>query len=98
MPTNKVEYIMKKLLLILCVILVCACNSPEYKGIVTDKKIYITCQTVLLYSPVLSKNVPQITNNKIYMLTVKDSLNDERKYFVDKDTYNDINIGDKYFE
>ena len=32
------------------------------------------------------------------MLTVKDSLNDERKYFVDKDTYNDINIGDKYFE
>ena len=90
---------MKKLLLILCIIFVCACNSPEeYKGIVTDKKLYTTCQTVLLYSPVLSKDVPQITNNKIYMLTVKDSLNDERKYFVDKDTYNDINIGDKYFE
>ena len=98
MPTNKGEYIMKKLLLILCVILVCACNSTEYKGIVTDKKVYTTCQTILLYSPVLSKDVPQITNNKIYMLTVKDSLNDERKYFVDKDTYNEINIGDKYFE
>ena len=89
---------MKKLLLILCIIFVCACNSPEYKGIVTDKKVYTTYQTVLLYSPVLSKDVPQITNNKIYMLTVKDSLNDERKYFVDKDTYNEINIGDKYFE
>ena len=89
---------MKKLLLILCIIFVCACNSTEYKGIVTDKKVYTTYETVLLYSPVLSKDVPQITNNKIYMLTVKDSLNDERKDFVDKDTYNEINIGDKYFE
>ena len=89
---------MKKLLLILCIVFVCACNSTEYKGIVTDKKVYTTCQTVLLYSPVLSKDVPQIANNKIYMLTVKDSLNYERKYLVSKNTYNEINIGDKYFE
>jgi hypothetical protein len=31
-----------------------------------------------------------------YILTVKDSINNESKYYVDKKTYDELNIGDKY--
>ena len=90
---------MKKLLLILCIIFVYACNSPEeYKGIVTDKKINNTFRTTMFYNPFSHICQPLFFNDIDHILVVKDSLNDERKYVVSKNTYNEINIGDKYFE
>lgn len=89
---------MKKLILILCIIFMSACNNHEYKGIVTNKKTAITCKTILMYNPVLKMSIPQSIIDKDYILIVKDSLNNEHKYVVGKNTYSKINIGDKYFK
>lgn len=89
---------MKKIILILCIIFMCSCNSPGYKGIVTNKKTDVTCKTILMYNPALKTYTPLIINDKDYILIVKDSLNNESKYVVGKNTYDKINIGDKYYK
>lgn len=89
---------MKNLILILCIIFICSCNSHEYKGIVTNKETKNGWETILIYNPVLKVSTPQLISCKDYILIVKDSLNNENKYVVGKNTYNKINIGDKYFK
>lgn len=81
----------------------CSCNSHEYKGIVTNKDVIVKTDT-FLYNPTkqyfspLNWNIPLKIRDTNYILIVKDSLNNENKYVVGENTYNEINIGDKYFE
>lgn len=88
---------MKKILLMLFLYTCVSCNNnPEYKGIVINKEKVVTTRYIVqtLSSKAIINVTPIYSDD--YVLTVKDSINNESKYHVDKKTYDELNIGDKY--
>ena len=87
---------MKNILLMLFLCTCVSCNNnPEYKGIVINKeKVVITSYVVTIPSKAIINVMPIYSDG--YILTVKDSINNKKKYYVNKKTYDELNIGDKY--
>lgn len=88
---------MKKILLMLFLCTCVSCNNNhEYKGIVINKEKVVTTRYIVqtLSSNAIINVTPVYSD--AYKLTVKDNINNERKYYVNKKTYDEINIGDKY--